>query len=241
MLKRRSVIELSGKTVLGACFWWLSGCGVPSTSLLKEDDEEKKMYDIFMEGWSTLGSGYLGKNGKLSAELIKKNQKITLNYIQDSHGHKFTLLPEHFYKLFKGEKVEVLTTEALQHKHRVIIDPKKQDKSSTPVIVTESDFRRGEQDSLKVIVKGEESVDLYIHFDQIPAEEQAFVCVGDLEKCRKENSWLVAKATKNAQSKNIWHIPNANRNLKDAQSIPVYIGRKKGEEIVIERSFKLTK
>jgi hypothetical protein len=91
------------------------------------------MQDIRMEGWSTLGSGFLGENGALSTNLIKANKTVTLNYTQDSHGHKFTLTPEHFLQLRQGKVVEVITTEAQGHKHMVRMNPARVVPSSAKV------------------------------------------------------------------------------------------------------------
>ena len=81
------------------------------------------LQDILTEGWSTLGSGFLGFNGPLKAQLIKDNKTVTLPYVQDPHGHTFTLTPAHFAELRKGKIVDVTTTLALGHRHIVRINP----------------------------------------------------------------------------------------------------------------------
>lgn len=91
------------------------------------------MKDILMEGWSTLGSGFLGNNGPLKAQLVEKNKTVVLTYVQDSHGHKFTLTPAQFFKLRQGKIVDVLTTEAEGHKHIVRINPARVIESSSGI------------------------------------------------------------------------------------------------------------
>jgi hypothetical protein len=92
-----------------------------------------EMQDVIMEGWSTLGSGFLGFNGALKTKYISANKTVELPYTQDSHGHKFTLTPANFADLRKGKIVEVFTTIAQGHKHMVRMNPKKVDKNSPKV------------------------------------------------------------------------------------------------------------
>jgi hypothetical protein len=53
--------------------------------------------------------------------------------VQDPHGHKFTLTPNHFAKLRKGQTVDVLTTIALGHRHIVRINPARKVATSQPI------------------------------------------------------------------------------------------------------------
>ena len=86
-LKRREIITVSGQSVLAAYCGWLSGCGLAPDSSLREEDGSKTMYGLKMEGWSTLGSGYLGSNGTLDAQIIKNNQAHLLH--SNTHLQKF--------------------------------------------------------------------------------------------------------------------------------------------------------
>ncbi len=130
-MNRRTLFQLmasSGYVYLG---FQLAACGSsPSTSAVRDDATPAagatvKLFDIRMEGWSTLGSGFLGENGVLKASVIRDNKTVTLTYVQDDHGHTFVLTPELFGKLRRGEKISVITTLEEGHRHEVRIDPKR--------------------------------------------------------------------------------------------------------------------
>jgi hypothetical protein len=130
-MKRREFIQYVNITGLGWVSLNVFGCGPHvETGELKED---VTMRDIRMEGWSTLGSGFLGNDGILKAEEIKANKALNKTYIQDPHGHKYVITPEHLLELRQGKVVEILTTEALGHKHRVRIDPRNVISTSQPL------------------------------------------------------------------------------------------------------------
>ena len=129
-IKRREFFKLMASASSAYCVLRLTGCGPASPASgaalcasVYDGDGTVTMYDLVMEGWSTLGSGFLGDNGTLPATTIKANVEVTLDYVQDDHGHKFTLTPDHFLQLRKGEKIQVDTTVALDHYHHVVIDP----------------------------------------------------------------------------------------------------------------------
>lgn len=117
------------------------GCGespeaAAQGSTLKADGTGSiQVWDLTMEGWSNLGSGFLGNTGTLKAKQIAAGVQITLNYVQDPHGHTFTLTAGHFKQLLRGEAVDVITTEAEGHDHRVHIDPKNHAPGSTPLTI----------------------------------------------------------------------------------------------------------
>lgn len=91
------------------------------------------MQDIRMEGISYYDKSPLGENGSLSASMVKANKAVTLNYIQDSHGHKFNLTPDHFLQLRQGKTIEVISTIVLDHQHIIRINPARVDASSAKV------------------------------------------------------------------------------------------------------------
>src|SRR4051812_11596861 len=105
----------------------ITGCGLTHTDDAKiaaDDANAVLVYDLIMDGYSTLGSGRLGENGTLKATQIRDFKPITLNYIQDADGHTFKLTSDDFRKLLKGQTVSVLTTVNNGHNHEVRIDPK---------------------------------------------------------------------------------------------------------------------
>lgn len=247
-INRRKALEISGQSVLSAYVLWLSGCGVNDSRLLLTEDEGKLMHDIYMEGWSTLGSGFLGRNGKLAASTIKANQEVTLDYIQDSHGHRFTLLPEHFYRLFNGEKVEVLTTEMLNHRHRVVIDPKKIDKNSSPVRVFESDFGGAEkpeqpEEEIPVAISGDQEVDVYFatNSNQQELQSEAFVCTAELKACEQNQLWRKAGLYKELDGKKVWVLRGLQPEDPMANSISLHLGVSNNGQIALKRSLKISK
>lgn len=140
-MQRREFFQLMGAAGFSLLVVKIQGCaqvtqdGFLSTNKSAPDDAVILIYDIQMLGYSTLGSGYLGKDGILRATSIRDSLPLNLNYIQDSHGHKFSITPEDFAKLKRGEAVEIITTEAQGHKHKVVIDPKNRVPGSAPISV----------------------------------------------------------------------------------------------------------
>jgi hypothetical protein len=137
-MDRRSLLKALGAAGAVGVATRLVGCGSlesPVTSTLKEGTRRVLVYDLVMEGWSTLGSGYLGDNGILRATMIRDFQDVTLNYVQDSHGHKFDLTQADFAKILLGEQVNVLTTYRLEHRHEVRIKQTRRVPNSQPIEV----------------------------------------------------------------------------------------------------------
>lgn len=129
-LKRREFFKMVAGASAAYYVLQLTACGpaAPNSGSIRVDVKDGNtvtMYDMVVEGWSTLGSGHLGDCDDLSAQLVQDNKTVTLAYTQDDHGHQFTLTPDHFAKLRRGEKISLMTTEALGHHHEVRIDPKK--------------------------------------------------------------------------------------------------------------------
>jgi hypothetical protein len=127
-VKRREFFKMIAGASAAYYTLSLTACGpaAPGAALRVDvkDGDTVTIYDMEMEGWSTLGSGYLGPTGELKAQAVKDNKTITLPYVQDDHGHEFTLTAEHFAALRKGKKISIETTEAQGHTHEVRIDPK---------------------------------------------------------------------------------------------------------------------
>ncbi len=128
-MKRREFFKMIASTSAAYCVLRITACGPAGAGegalrVDVRDGDTVTMYDMVIEGWSTLGSGFLGESGELKAQVVKDNRTVTLPYVQDDHGHEFTLTPEHFGKLRRGEKVSLMTTEAQGHYHEVRIDPK---------------------------------------------------------------------------------------------------------------------
>ena len=115
-------------------------CGDAAHGLagLSADGETRRVlvYDLVMEGWSTLGSGYLGDNGVLKAADIVAFKPLTLKYVQDPHGHEFSLGEVELARVLSGQTASVLTTYALQHRHEVRVKPTRRVSGATPIEVT---------------------------------------------------------------------------------------------------------
>jgi hypothetical protein len=148
MDRRRFVVKLCVSLGLTSLAVRLIGCGQAPTkaaaSSLRDDESTRTVlvYDLVMEGWSTLGSGYLGDNGILRAAQIRAFTALDLEYVQDPHGHVFALGEENFAALLRGEETRVLTTYALDHRHEVRIKPSRRVTGSTPLeVVVDADGR----------------------------------------------------------------------------------------------------
>lgn len=152
MTSRRMFLQVLGYSgafvTVAACRVSEDGSGALADPVTPADDDPEiimvSLQDILTEGWSTLGSGFLGFNGPLKAQLIKDNKAVTLPYVQDPHGHKFTLTPDHFAQLRLGKTVDVTTTVALGHRHIVRINPARVIASSAalkmPVVIANGDL-----------------------------------------------------------------------------------------------------
>ncbi len=139
-MDRRTLVRVMGAVGLSTIAARLVGCGPVESSQASKLGEgpattRVQVYDLVMEGWSVLGSGYLGETGVLHATQIRDFATITLDYIQDPHGHKFTLTDAQFAQLLLGQQVSVLTTMALDHHHEVRIKPAHHADGSVPIEV----------------------------------------------------------------------------------------------------------
>jgi hypothetical protein len=114
----------------------VAGCTATGTAkVLAEDPNSLLVYDLIMQGFSNPDGEYLGDNGTLLASQIRDDQTVTLPYVQDDDGHTFTLTPDHFAALMRGETVTVITTIARDHNHQVHIDPANHAPGSAPLTV----------------------------------------------------------------------------------------------------------
>lgn len=145
-LNRRQFSSIITLSSLGLVMIKLTGCGQSQTSDVRSNDGTPvttpafyaiTVYDIQMLGYSNLGSGLLGKNGILKATMIRDSKEVTLPYVQDGDGHKFTISSADFEQLKKGVKVAIDTTEANGHTHKVVIDPSNKAPNAESVEITD--------------------------------------------------------------------------------------------------------
>jgi len=156
-----------------------------------------------MYGYSFYSPGSrLGRNGVLPASVIKENKKITLDYVQDNHGHKFDLGPEQFAKLRRGQPVRtVVTTEALNHRHYVWINPRDQ-LTNSPAITMSVEPGEDKDHGILVFVTDEDPQQLFLAIPKSMAENQKIAyCRAALEECRNQNLWQTLENAKVWQDK----------------------------------------
>ncbi len=124
-MDRRDFLRLFGTASAAGAALRLTGCGAGPVGLaqLRGTTRKVQVYDLVMEGWSTLGSGYLGENGILTAAKIVAFKDLPLDYVQDPHGHRFVLTQAELAKIMLGQVSSVLTTYALDHRHEVRCKP----------------------------------------------------------------------------------------------------------------------
>ncbi len=163
------------------------------TSNVREDvvppAQTVTIYDVQMEGWSNLGSGMLGMlPDPLLATLIAANVTITLNYTQDPHGHQFTLSQAQLLRLRHGERVEVDTTFALDHNHKVVIDPIKNRVQGTQLVVPYNPdaTTSGEPVIFASVTQDDAPVILATAKDKGVKVDQMEICVGSTSQCTDE-------------------------------------------------------
>ena len=136
-MDRRHFFKLSYSASATYLVLRLTGCKQAADGSLVRganyDANSVQVYDLTMKGLGYPDGEYLGDNGTLKASMIAAHQEVTLPYVQDDHGHVFTLKPEDFSALLLGKSVQVVTTVALDHQHYVTIDPADRDLSSSPV------------------------------------------------------------------------------------------------------------
>ena len=82
------------------------------------------MYDTYAQALYMDGT-YGPLTGVITVEYVLAGIEITLDFWHGHGGqvHTFTLLPEHFEMLKRGERVDLATTEVDSHHHTLFIDP----------------------------------------------------------------------------------------------------------------------
>lgn len=207
-MDRRSFSSLFAAAGVGVIALKITGCGSAPQDALLTADGDILVYDITMKGWSTLGSGFLGDCGRLKAQAIADRKAVSLPYEQDPHGHKINFTPEHFEKLIKGEKVEILTTEAQGHHHRVVIDPKNKASGNNPGVNAGGNPPPPQggtpEEKLYANMPESQSNELYVAASADLDESSVAVCVDTAEKCDASTaSWISMKR----------HAPRADKQI----------------------------
>lgn len=189
-MQRRQFFKLAASASATYMVLQLTGCGSADEGVARvsiADGDSVVMYDINMEGWSTLGSGFLGGTGVLAATKIQDAKEITLDYEQDPHGHKFTLTREHFLKLRRGEKISVFTSEAQGHYHEVRIDPKNQVQGSQGVTMPVNPDAAGEDatggEKMYAALEAKDPSKLYVAGSAEMDESSMEYCADTKERC----------------------------------------------------------
>lgn len=198
-LNRRQFSSIITLSSLGLLTIKLTGCGQSPNSQVRSDEPADftslyafTVYDIQMLGYSNLSGGLLGKNGVLKATVIRDGKDITLPYIQDGDGHKFTLSAADLDQLKKGIKVSVNTTEANGHTHKVVLDPKNRAPNAQSVEITDATDPSAE----KLFVSIEESAQPRLFVQGSKPLEPASVeyCQNSKEACASDpNLWQKSK------------------------------------------------
>jgi len=132
-MKRRDFLNYLGLGVLAN--YLLPKMAVAEATAAATAIRTVEVYDITLEGWSTLGSGYLGDDRVLKASEIVAYKPLEFPYTQDDHGHRFSLTLEDLSQILLDKDVSTLTTYALDHRHEVRVKRSRRDMESTPVSV----------------------------------------------------------------------------------------------------------
>jgi hypothetical protein len=242
-----SMITLSG---LGLVATKLTGCGPNAASDTKDFDQSRTVsdtaysivvYDLLMEGHSNLGSGYLGPNGTLKATTIAAGTAITLNYIQDPHGHKFTLTTADFDRLKKGERIEVNTTVAQGHDHRVIIDPKKKAPDANSVVI--ADPTKPETEKIYATIEEKDEPNLFVQGSKPLDPASVEYCLDTKENCSKDQTlWKKSKVHVDASDRQVLVSEQTLSLDLTKQEIPLMVrGKLKENSRLIETIMKLVR
>lgn len=203
-MERRDFFQLMGAAGFSLIVIKVQGCAqvLHDDSMFKnkKDDAVILVYDIQMLGYSTLGGGFLGRDAILPATSIRDSVPLNLNYIQDNHGHKFSISTEQFEKLKRGEAVEIITTEAQGHKHRVVIDPKNRVPGSQPISIPvgpvnadiglQVSINDGTKDRAYGLLTNEQNPKLFVAPTTELDEASTQYCLNTIERCAADaNQW----------------------------------------------------
>ena len=195
-----SMITISG---LGLITLKLTGCGSSNNSQVKESEQSSSdlspmysitVYDILMEGHSNLGSGKLGPNGTLPATTIAAGVAVTLNYIQDPHGHKFSITAADFEKLRKGERVAIDTTMAQGHNHKVVIDPKNKAPNANSVVIIGPNKPDTEAEKIYASIEELDEPRLFVQGSKALEPSSVEYCMDTKDNCKNDQTlWKKSK------------------------------------------------
>ena len=244
-----SMITISG---LGLVALKLTGCGPTSNSQVKNNEQTGAeanplysitVYDLLMEGHSNLGSGYLGPNGTLKATTIAAGVAVTLNYIQDPHGHKFDLTPADFERLKKGEKIEINTSMAQGHNHRVIIDPKKKAPNGNSVVIPDPSKPQAEAEKIWATIEEKDEPNLYVQGSKPLDPNSVEYCLDTKDNCNSDQTlWKKSKIHLDTTDRQVLMSEQSLILDMSKQEIPLMIrGKLKENSRVIEAILKLAR
>ncbi len=244
-----SMITISG---LGLVAMKLTGCGPSSQSNVRSTEESGSdssklysitVYDLIMEGHSNLGSGYLGPNGTLKATTIAAGVAVTLNYIQDPHGHKFDITPADFDRLKKGEKIEINTTMAQGHNHRVIIDPSKKVPNGNSVVIADPTMPKPEAEKIWATIEEKDEPHLYVQGSKPLDPSSVEYCIDTKDACNSDQTlWKKSKLHLDTNERQV--LMSEDSLILDAskQEIPLMIrGKLKENSRLVETILKLAR
>ena len=250
-MQRRDFCQLLVSTSFLFVFTRLTGCKVATvgSNRLTDDTQTVMMNDIqliamYMDG--TQGP----VTGVLKVSQILENKPTTHKHF-DSHGHTFTLTPEHYAKLKKGEQFKVETTEAESHTHLVLVSPKNKVPGSVAVAVPvnptpgQTPTPTQTPDPAQKIVAALEEKDtpkLYAASTTELDESSVEFCVDTADRCRKDTTlWHPMHREALRPEKQIF-VSNSSLTLdQTSKSYPLMIrGKSKLDAKVIERLLKLT-
>jgi len=244
-----SMITLSG---LGLVAFKLTGCGSSDSSNVRDFNQSGSdanpsysivVYDLLMEGHSNLGSGYLGPNGILKATVIAAGTAVTLNYIQDPHGHQFTLSPADFERLKKGERVAVDTTMALGHNHKVIIDPNKKAPNANSVVIPDPSKPDTEAEKIYASIEEADEPHLYVQGSKALDPHSVEYCLDTKDNCTSDQTlWKQSKVHLDSSDRQVLVSEQSLILDKSHQEIPLMIrGKLKENSRIIEAVLKLVR
>jgi hypothetical protein len=244
-----SMITISG---LGLAALKLTGCRPTSNSNIRNSEQPSSdanqlysitIYDLLMEGHSNLGSGYLGPNGTLKATTIAAGVAVTLNYIQDPHGHKFDLTPADFERLKKGEKIEIHTTMAQGHNHRVIIDPSKKVPNGNTVVIPDPTKPQAETEKIWATIEEKDEPHLYVQGSKLLDPSSVEYCLDTKDVCNSDQTlWKKSKIHLDTTDRQVLMSEQSLLLDMSKQEIPLMIrGKLKENSRLIEIVLKLAR
>ncbi len=247
-MQRRKFFQLVASASASYMVLQITGCGSADDGVARvtiADGDSVVMYDIDMEGWSTLGSGFLGGTGVLAATKIQDAKEITLDYEQDPHGHKFTLTREHFLMLRRGEKISVLTSEAQGHHHEVRIDPKNKVQGSQGVTMPVNPDAAGVDatggEKMYAALESKDPSKLYVAGSAEMDEASMQYCAETKAKCEADASlWRSMRRHAARQDKQIFASDDVLSFGASSKEQPVSVrGKRKSDSKVLTFLMKL--